>query len=78
MQVMKDSKLPLDWIVQACTQNPIKRLTDDAGQPTQNYSTGPVRLSWTQWLAKPQKTNRASTSGRAHCCSRQVSISRRS
>lgn len=55
MQLMNTSRMPLDWVQKVCTQNPIIRLTDDAGQPTQNYSTGPVRLSWTDQLFDPKK-----------------------
>lgn len=53
MQVPKDSKMPLDWVVKACTQNPAQKLLDPVtGQFVGNYSTGPVRLAWTQDLLK--------------------------
>lgn len=57
MQVPNNSKLPLDWVQRACSQNPIVRLMADDGQPTENYSTGPVRLSWTDQLFKARKTD---------------------
>ena len=56
MQVPKDSKMPLDWVQRACTQNPVQKLMDGTtGQFVGNYSTGPVRLAWTKDLitAKP-------------------------
>lgn len=56
MQVPRNSRVTADWIRNACTFNPVKKLLDPAtGQFAGNYSTGPVRLSWTQHLFKAQK-----------------------
>ena len=58
MQVPKDSKMPLEWIQKACTQNPVMKLLDPtSGQFVGNYSTGPVRLAWTHGLRTPQKND---------------------
>lgn len=55
MQVPRDSRVTLDWIQRACTHNPVKKLVDpQTGKFEGNYSTGPVRLTWTQHLFKPQ------------------------
>lgn len=58
MQIPRDSKVSLDWVQKACTQNPVQKIMDPTtGAFTGNYSTGPVRLGWTNNLLAPQKTD---------------------
>lgn len=58
MQVPRSSRMTLDWIQRACQQNPPKKIMDPStGQFTGSYSTGPVRLSWTDQLFKPRKND---------------------
>lgn len=55
LAVPKDSRMTLEWVTKACTQNPPAKIFDDKGAFTGNYMTGPVRLSWTKWLHEKQK-----------------------
>lgn len=53
--IMKDSKVGDQWIMQACQQNPIGFVTNpQTGQPTENISSGPVRLAFVN-LEKAQQ-----------------------
>lgn len=52
--IMKNSKVGDAWIMEACRANPIGHVIDPTtGQPTENISTGPVRLAFLH-LLQPQ------------------------
>lgn len=58
VSVPKDSRVTQEWLTTVCQNNPIKRLVDpETGQPTNNFSTGPVRLTWTNQLFEPRKND---------------------
>lgn len=52
----KDSKLSHDWFEKCMHDNPVQAIIDPkTGQPSGNYTTGPVRLSWCEPLFRPKK-----------------------
>jgi hypothetical protein len=51
---MRDSIVGDDWIRQQMALNPIRPVMDDKGNPTPNFSSGPVRLGWVEVDTLPE------------------------
>lgn len=52
--VMNHSKVGDAWIREACLANPVQFINDANGNPTQNISSGPVRLAFCDPLTTPR------------------------
>lgn len=52
--IMRDSQVGDQWLQAAAAAVPIQRVLNDQGQPTNDFLTGPVRLSWPVLFKLPQ------------------------